>query len=192
MTIKALPSWYKGVKFRSRTEARWAVAFSEYKIDWIYEPDGFVLDDDTCYLPDFKISYGGSLASSRGDKYWVEVKPIAFSIEELTKAWKLCKNTNTPVLLLVGNPSHKTYVYLDNGELAWKEPLEKIGVDLSYFDCKVFWENDHLYVGVGGSTPDWDFTNRFKETFSEPFGEDDSPYCLDQDPVVKALNYKFA
>lgn len=46
---------YKGIEFRSRLEARWAVFFDELNLSWEYEPEGYRLDDGTCYLPDFYV-----------------------------------------------------------------------------------------------------------------------------------------
>lgn len=51
--MKAIETKYKGYLFRSRLEARWAVFFDAMGIEWEYEPEGFVLDDGTYYLPDF-------------------------------------------------------------------------------------------------------------------------------------------
>lgn len=53
--IQALPTYYKGQKFRSRLEARWAVFFDALSIkwQWQYEPEGFKLPSGACYLPDF-------------------------------------------------------------------------------------------------------------------------------------------
>lgn len=39
--MKAIGTIYKGVKFRSRLEARWAVFFDEYGLKWEYEPETF-------------------------------------------------------------------------------------------------------------------------------------------------------
>ena len=36
MTINAIPTWYDGIKFRSRLEARWAVMFDVMGIVWEY------------------------------------------------------------------------------------------------------------------------------------------------------------
>ena len=55
MTVRAIETEYKGYRFRSRLEARWAVAFDAMGIEWQYEPEGYVLDDGTKYLPDFKL-----------------------------------------------------------------------------------------------------------------------------------------
>lgn len=37
MTIKAIRTTYKGIEFRGRTEARWALFFDELGIPWEYE-----------------------------------------------------------------------------------------------------------------------------------------------------------
>ena len=50
--IKAIETHYKGHKFRSRLEARWAVFFDAAGIKWIYEQEGFLINGKP-YLPDF-------------------------------------------------------------------------------------------------------------------------------------------
>lgn len=52
MNIKAIETVYKGYKFRSRLEARWAVFFDALAIPWYYEYQGFDLGR-YWYLPDF-------------------------------------------------------------------------------------------------------------------------------------------
>ena len=54
--IKAIPTEYKGYRFRSRLEARWAVFFDACGVTWEYEPEGIILSDGTAYLPDFYLS----------------------------------------------------------------------------------------------------------------------------------------
>ncbi len=54
--MKAIQTAYKGYLFRSRLEARWAVFFDACGIEWEYEPEGLMLNDGTCYLPDFYLS----------------------------------------------------------------------------------------------------------------------------------------
>ena len=65
--IKAIQTHYKGYKFRSRTEARWAVFFEKLGYNWKYEEEGYILDDGTHYLPDFTIY-------TPDNHYYVEVK----------------------------------------------------------------------------------------------------------------------
>jgi len=73
--IKAIPTFYKGINFRSRLEARWAVIFDRLGIDWYYETEGYdiQLDDGISirYLPDFTL-YGGSIRCPK--TLFVEVK----------------------------------------------------------------------------------------------------------------------
>lgn len=65
-TIKAIETSYAGCRFRSRTEARWAVFFDALGTPWTYEPQGYTVGPDrTPYLPDF---YLPDL------ELWVEVK----------------------------------------------------------------------------------------------------------------------
>jgi len=50
---RPIETYYNGYRFRSRLEARWAVFFDSAFIDYQYEPEGYVLSDGNCYLPDF-------------------------------------------------------------------------------------------------------------------------------------------
>ena len=45
--LRAIETRYKGYRFRSRLEARYAVLFDSLKIEWEYEPEGYVLEDGT-------------------------------------------------------------------------------------------------------------------------------------------------
>lgn len=51
--IKAIETKYKGYKFRSRLEAKWAVFFDNAKIKYEYEPEGYEDENGKRYLPDF-------------------------------------------------------------------------------------------------------------------------------------------
>jgi hypothetical protein len=63
--IKAIETTYKGVLFRSRLEARWAMLFDAFHLDWRYEHEAFGFGD-VRYLPDFWLP---ELQT------WVEIKP---------------------------------------------------------------------------------------------------------------------
>jgi len=65
-SIKSIQTYFRGYKFRSRLEARWAVYFDALGIEWEYEPEGFDLGDAGWYLPDF---YLPELDA------WIEIKP---------------------------------------------------------------------------------------------------------------------
>lgn len=55
--MKAIETFYKGYKFRSRLEARWAVVFDSIGLSWEYEAEGFELPSGAAYLPDFEIVF---------------------------------------------------------------------------------------------------------------------------------------
>lgn len=59
MTIKAVPTTYAGVTFRSRLEARTAVFFDAAGISWEYEPVRVALEGGGTYLPDFRTNESG-------------------------------------------------------------------------------------------------------------------------------------
>ncbi len=66
--LKPIETHYKGYRFRSRLEARWAVFWDSLGISWEYEPEGFELGDGLRYLPDFKVNYPDQ------KDVWFEVK----------------------------------------------------------------------------------------------------------------------
>ncbi len=69
MTIlRPIETHYKGYRFRSRLEARWAVFFEALGLKWEYEPEGFVTSAGS-YLPDFRVW------TPQGKPMWYEVKP---------------------------------------------------------------------------------------------------------------------
>jgi hypothetical protein len=67
--MEPIQTKYKGYRFRSRLEARWAVFFDALDLEWIYEPEGFKLEDGTYYLPDFKVLTPYQFS------HWYEIKP---------------------------------------------------------------------------------------------------------------------
>lgn len=67
--LQAIETRYRGFRFRSRLEARWAVFFDALGVEWEYEPQGYRLSDGTQYLPDFRA------VSPQGLATWYEVKP---------------------------------------------------------------------------------------------------------------------
>jgi hypothetical protein len=68
--IKAIETNYRGCRFRSRLEARWAVFFDALGWDWQYEKEGYVIGYDKTipWLPDFEIT------TPKGQNFYVEVK----------------------------------------------------------------------------------------------------------------------
>lgn len=96
--MKAIDTYWHGKNFRSRLEARWAVVFEALCIDWEYEPEGFVLDDGSKYLPDFLLH--GLEGRCEGDLY-VEVKG-RMTESDMAKIEKFAKHK--PIYLVTDIP----------------------------------------------------------------------------------------
>lgn len=93
--IRAIETCYKGYRFRSRLEARWAVFMDTIRVEYRYEPEGFELG--TCrYLPDFLLP---------DLDLWLEIKP-ALTADDLAveKASRLAAITGRSVVMLCGDP----------------------------------------------------------------------------------------
>jgi hypothetical protein len=98
--IKAIETRYKGYRFRSRLEARWAVFFGSLGIRWQFEPEGFDLSERGLgyYLPDFFLP---------DQNCWIEVKPESFNCRDEDAYKKLAyvaAATNARGLLVAGEP----------------------------------------------------------------------------------------
>lgn len=78
--MKAIPTDYGGVTFRSRLEAKWAAFFDLCKWQWEYEPL-----DMSGWAPDFAIK------KRTGGRVLVEVKPFEF------RHWAEAKGQHRPV-----------------------------------------------------------------------------------------------
>jgi hypothetical protein len=74
--LKAIETQYKGYRFRSRLEARWAVFFDALGVAWEYEKEGFELGAAGRYLPDFWLPE---------QRYWIEIKATYPPAEERKK-----------------------------------------------------------------------------------------------------------
>lgn len=104
--IKAIPTCYKGINFRSRLEARWAIIFDRLGIDWRYETEGYDIQIEEGYsiryLPDF-VLYGGSVRCPKA--LYVEVKgnmqtDDAFKIEAFSAYYPIYVVGNIPQNLM--------------------------------------------------------------------------------------------
>ena len=132
--IKSIETYYKGYLCRSRTEARWMVAFDKVGIKYEYEPEGFDLGEEGKYLPDFYLP--------QVDMY-AEVKGKQFTLEELRKAKGLSNQSDKEVLLLDGPPARKGYWSIGSGKHGgWLETFEGetfCVIDYDIFDHHEYW-----------------------------------------------------
>ncbi len=130
---------YAATRFRSRTEARWAVFFDAIGIPWVYEPEAFALQAGN-YLPDF---YLPSM------DLWVECKPENYS-ENDSRHFEFA--AVHPFALLVGNPRSE----MQDNQTFWPEPPGlPVGWDTGYVFAKCDECGTVSYDFPGGSDPHW-------------------------------------
>lgn len=101
--FRAITTRYKGYKFRSRLEARWAVFFDHLGIRWDYEPEGFELGNGLRYLPDFWLP---------DLKTWVEIKPGASDHAAREKASRLVSHTGCALFMSNGLPDRAGELFI--------------------------------------------------------------------------------
>lgn len=120
MDIKPIETQYKGYRFRSRLEARWAVFFDALGVKWEYEKEGFDLGEHGWYLPDFWLPE---------QETWVEVKADKrlCGIDISRKAHALAA-LGCPVVVVIGEP--------------WVESENHIGYSGG--------DSGHIFYGNGG------------------------------------------
>jgi hypothetical protein len=108
---KVVPVTAFGRRFRSTTEARWAVFLTELGVSWEYEPETYDLGSLGWYLPDFWLPAQG---------WFLEVKPGRPSIldKDYDRAKALHLLTSRPVLVAngFGRPGADGY---PNNEPGW-------------------------------------------------------------------------
>ncbi len=99
MFIAPIPTKYKLITFRSRLEARWAIYLDSMSIPWEYELEGFNINNDYFYLPDFYITNFNSAS------FYLEVKPTIPAPSYLVMLYKFQFLLNQPIYLITGSPS---------------------------------------------------------------------------------------
>lgn len=116
MKTPAIQTKYRGYRFRSRLEARWAVFFHHAGINWEYESQGYLVDGRP-YLPDFLLPDCGTWVEVKGAEDELDHELMFSAARRLPR--KGCKQDRGPRLLILGPipdaPEH--------GDLGW------IGID---------------------------------------------------------------
>lgn len=100
--LKAIETSYAGCRFRSRTEARWAVFFDALGIPWEYEKEGYELPSGW-YLPDFWLPE---------DQLWVEIKGQSPTEMEMRLARELAEHGENYVFIFHGLPNKTLWLFL--------------------------------------------------------------------------------
>lgn len=188
MTLKPIQTFYKGYKFRSRLEARWAVFFDHCGVAWEYEPEGYDLGNGLYYLPDFLLH--GVTGRVVGD-LWVEVKGnmteesarkiLTFSgvEDQNTSETQTFYTVKRPILVVGGIPDGENMRQINRAvaragytDRGWHEAnaFNFFTVDGDYFAA---------HPGIN------------KEGGFELFG-DDSSYLCDQDDAATERAYRAA
>lgn len=98
--MRARPTVYKGIKMRSRLEARYAAFLDGYGIHWEYEPDCFA-DETGQYLPDFRITVD---VNGKPHHRYIEIKPyitpeiVATAAPMMERIWSTDRSANLWIL----------------------------------------------------------------------------------------------
>ena len=122
--IQARPTFYSGIKFRSRLEATWACFFDLCGWTWVYEPM-----DLKGWVPDFE------LHTQNGRRLLVEVKPEnfncfnAYSVEESVYS-KAVNHVEHYDLMLLGVSPFRKDNYHCIGILVYMEDSVQNGKEL--------------------------------------------------------------
>lgn len=137
--IAPIQTTYNGVKYRSRTEARWAVFFNEAGIACDYEPEGYGLEAGW-YLPDF---YLPSI------DLWFEVKPPETDFAERPRFEELCVQSGKRGIVAYGQPGTAPNLQFFDGE-KWEGPFQLLE---DRRDTAVYWlgsADPFRYFVIGG------------------------------------------
>lgn len=104
--LKAIETQYKGYRFRSRLEARWAVFFDSLGLKWEYEKEGFEFDG-TRYLPDFWLPSLKLWVEIKGEVNWIKNDNGWTYSSELDKCEKFKDAQEWPVACVIGTPGEE-------------------------------------------------------------------------------------
>lgn len=171
--IEAKPTTYRGITFRSRLEARWAVVFDYLEVEWLYEPQRYVIDmvdgdglSERTYLPDFFLPATQTWVEVKGDLTRVDWKLLANAIDgfgrKLPHVHESYRRNGAGLLLLgeIPNPWRATPVYpllqhYKGGYVTWATPVQRwlTASQLGVTPADVSFESHHT---EGDSTrEDW-------------------------------------
>jgi hypothetical protein len=180
----AIETAYAGCRFRSRLEARWAILFDHLRIEWQYEPQGFVLGAEA-YLPDFYLPRTETWVEVRGVETQGGLERLANFVDfggplpGVTESWEPeCRHcgswqSTTRGLLLLGdipfvsgltegrqNPGMPMWSMLQHHKGVWKSRARLVPWGLQVFPDP--WQ---------GSTtaPDVPVGTSFKNSWNYPF-----------------------
>lgn len=135
--MQAIETEYNGYKFRSRLEARWAVFFDSLGIKYEYEPEGFLLDDGSMYLPDFRVKCCGTRGECNPEKafdLYIEVKG------------RLTDDDMKKIEMFAGYDKHSPYPSIKGNPILIVGNIPKAGEEYAFWD----WDGFFSYRFVDG------------------------------------------
>jgi hypothetical protein len=156
--IKAIETLYKGFRFRSRLEARWAVFFDVLGLRWDYEPQGFETTFGR-YLPDFFLHCEEGTERRPGSGRWIEIKGVEDPLA-LPKLRDVCMATEHSGFLFYGLPSERAWHHVHHSGCIkpWPSQMpDGIGEDeeswrFYVFACMFPWvANDNVSEAVSAA-----------------------------------------
>lgn len=179
--MKVIETFYNGYRFRSRLEARWAVFFNSLKIKYEYEPEGFVLADGICYLPDFYLPQLG---------VYVEVKASFQMIteEDIIKIDSFSMQEDGQLLLIVGSPESQTMYLLNRCNMF---PISEVGCTYSDYSENLV---EMYYMALGDAGCEIEFASNVYRggwTLAFPSLRIDGDDCNYKQSLVEARQARF-
>lgn len=155
--IPAKPTKYCGIRFRSRTEAKYCELFNRFDEPWTYESQRFELASGS-YLPDFYLQ--------RLD-LWIEIKGTTPTSQEMTLCFELSQKLAKPVAIAYGwPPTTIPYkpgmlwcadgIWLSNLFWAYNTDSQKLTISHPFTNCvalgdEIFRTIDEKYNRQSGS-----------------------------------------
>lgn len=135
--MHAIETIYKGYRFRSRLEARYAIFFDALNVKWDYEIEGYDLDDYGWYLPDFWFPTFECFG---------EVKPKLFSKIEFLKVLALL----SPCILFDTSPPKVKYYAAvfpsDSQSMTYTQYIHRDPDLFQYVDIRQSERKGHAWV----------------------------------------------
>lgn len=112
--MKAIPTEYKGITFRSKLEASYAKTLDELKIKWSYEHNGYDIDG-VRYLPDFWLSEIGTFLEVKGPVIpgAEKARKLAVALNPEEESWWSPK-----FLVVIGNESGELRLAADDSHVS--------------------------------------------------------------------------
>lgn len=109
--IQPKPTKYRGIQFRSRLEARWAVFLDNASnvMKWQYEPLTVNFREGYTYTPDFHVEY---YYNQNRCRLFIEVKPDEVTQDYIWMLAQASSQLQTNLAVYAGNPFFKRGHYL--------------------------------------------------------------------------------